>query len=295
MNHALAAAPILLELQWAAGDTHLPTLVGALAVGILMPLLLLLPVYYRGRARRRAGKPPGWEGEGWSLGHVWLAFALLIVAELVVFYVMQPELFDRLLSGRPPSPIELTDDAPGLGRQLLWTTLAVSGAVLFIVPLAPVRILWTKHWSPRQCIAAALLAFLALRALMLVLLPALPEITSSEHPQRELAESVAQLGNDQLWLMVLVVAVLAPFVEEVLFRGVLLTGLARQISFGSANLIQAALFATLHLSSSLFPFFLVMGIVSGLMVRRSGGLLASILLHALNNATAVAALWWLGR
>lgn len=84
-----------------------------------------------------------------------------------------------------------------------------------------------------------------------------------------------------------------PLVEEVLFRGVLLTGLARHISFGWANVIQATLFATLHLTPALLPFFLLMGLMGGELMRRSGGLFVPILTHALNNGAAVVALWWL--
>jgi len=286
---AIWAAP------WGSGSQHVPVLAAVLAAGILLPLLIVLPAYWRGRVRQRLGKPAGWTEPGWTLGHVWFAFAFLITAEIVVFYILQPDVFHRLVSGRTPSPIEIPPALPALGRQLLWTTLAVSSCLLVVIPLAPVRLLWTTRWSAPQCLTAAVIGFIALRVVAIVLAPAVPELTSNEHPQHELTRSVTQLGaQHSAWLMVAVVAMLAPLVEEVLFRGVLLTGLARQISFGWANTIQAALFATLHLTPPLFPFFLVMGLASGILVRASGGLLASIALHALNNGTAVAALWWAG-
>jgi membrane protease YdiL (CAAX protease family) len=295
MSARAAASSAIWAALWGTGSEHVPALAGVLAVGILLPLLIVLPVYWRGRARRRLGKPPGWSGPGWTLGHVWLAFAFLLAAEIVVFYVLQPDVFERLVSGRALSPIEIPPAMPALGQQLLWTTVAVSSCLLIVIPLAPRRLLWTTRWTATQCLTAAIIGWIALRLLARVIAPAVPELTSSEHPQHELTRSVTQLGaQHSAWLMLVVVAGLAPLVEEVLFRGVLLTGLARQISFGWANAIQAVLFATLHLTPPLFPFFLVMGLMSGLLVRYSGGLLASFALHALNNGTAVAALYWAG-
>ncbi len=41
-------------------------------------------------------------------------------------------------------------------------------------------------------------------------------------------------------------SVLVPIIEELVFRGCVLGGLSRHISFGWANVLQAALFASLH-------------------------------------------------
>lgn len=268
----------------------------SLLVALVLPLALVVPVYYRGRARTRAGKSPGWTSEGWQLRHVWLACSLLIIAQLVVFYFVQPEAFARFIARSPASGlgIELAPGADAIARQLLWTTISVAACLLIMVPLAPVRLLWTSRWSVPQVIAAVLVAFFVLRLLTALIAPALPSLTSEDHPQRELTESLTRLADAHSpWLSLLVAGLLAPLVEEILFRGVLLTGLARHISFGGANLIQAGLFGALHLTPPLLPFFFLMGLIAGFLMRLSGGLLAPILVHVLNNGVALAALWWL--
>lgn len=265
-------------------------------VALVLPLALVVPVYYRGRARARAGKPPGWSDAGWQLRHVWLAFSLLIIAEVVVFYVVQPELFARFIARAPDSTstlgIELDPGAEVVARQLLWTTISVGACVLMVLFLAPLRLLWTSRWTLPQVVGAAVVAFLVLR--LVTALIALPSLTSDEHPQHDLTESLTRLADvHSPWLTLLIVGLLAPVVEEVLFRGVLLTALARHISFFGANAIQAMLFGALHLTPPLFPFFLIMGLIGGELMRRSGGLLAPILVHVLNNGVALGALWWL--
>jgi uncharacterized protein len=277
----------------------LTLLLVSIAAALLLPLLLVGPAHLRGRARDRAGLAAGWTGPGWQLWHVWLAFAFLIAAELSLFYALQPETFVRIFGRSDAEPafgsVEsiMNEDA---SRELLWSAIAVSATLVLVLPFAPLRMLWTRHWSVRKAIGAGALAFVILRLVTLLLAPALPSFGSEEHPQHELTESFGVLTSEHsVWLTVAVAALLAPIAEEVLFRGVALTGLARRISFGWANAIQAALFATLHLSATLFPVFFLMGLMAGELMRRSGGLLAPIALHALNNGAAVFALWNLMR
>jgi membrane protease YdiL (CAAX protease family) len=68
--------------------------------------------------------------------------------------------------------------------------------------------------------------------------------------------------------------------------------LARHLSFGWANLIPALLFAAVHRDTPRFLFYFGMGLVLGWLVKRTRGLAAPVLLHALNNAYAVAAMVW---
>jgi membrane protease YdiL (CAAX protease family) len=264
-----------------------------IAIACLAPLLIVVPVHFWGRARERAGKPPGWDGPAWRLLHVWLAFAWLIAAQVLTVWLIAPGAAERILSGAPPPLFDFPSGGGLTGDQVLWTTAAVASSLLVILPGAPLRLLWTTRWSPGYALLAGWIAFLALRLLMVVLVPSLPDITSDQHPQRELTESLSRLTSERSFaLTVLVVAIVAPLVEELLFRGVMLTALARRIPFPWANAIQAALFATLHLATPIWPFFFVMGLIAGWMVRRSGGLLPAIVLHVLNNGSAVALLWY---
>ena len=83
-----------------------------------------------------------------------------------------------------------------------------------------------------------------------------------------------------------VAAVVAPLGEELLFRGVLLDGIRRHISFRWANALQAVLFAIVHDDLRMAPFLITMGIVSGILRRRTGSLATGIVLHAINNFIA---------
>ena len=84
----------------------------------------------------------------------------------------------------------------------------------------------------------------------------------------------------------LLMALLVPIVEELIFRGLFLGGLTRYISFGWANFIQASLFALSHDDLPRVPFYLALGLLAGWLVKHTGALGPAIALHALNNLLA---------
>lgn len=95
----------------------------------------------------------------------------------------------------------------------------------------------------------------------------------------------------------LIVVFLAPFVEEVLFRG-LVFGCLKDVSRAAAYVVSAALFSLLHVwTFALWQWdltyliltlqYLVPGLVFAWAFDRSGTLWTSILLHAAVNALAL--------
>lgn len=94
-------------------------------------------------------------------------------------------------------------------------------------------------------------------------------------------------------LMISAAVVLAPLAEEVIFRGVLLPGLAQHMKTQHALLISAALFGLFHIPShgigAIMPGLL--GLVFGWARLRTGSLAAPILLHAANNLLVTSLAW----
>ena len=84
------------------------------------------------------------------------------------------------------------------------------------------------------------------------------------------------------------VAILAPVVEEFMFRGVLLKRMIGKTSMWGGILIFSLLFGVLHLD--IIGAFLF-GVVASLLYLRTNNLLVPILLHIINNSLAAAALF----
>ncbi len=77
--------------------------------------------------------------------------------------------------------------------------------------------------------------------------------------------------------------VIAPLVEEVFYRGIILRGLLAHCTQHRAIVWSAILFAVSHLDPWLFPLAFILGIVFAWWVIQTGSLWPAILGHVLNN------------
>jgi membrane protease YdiL (CAAX protease family) len=105
-----------------------------------------------------------------------------------------------------------------------------------------------------------------------------------------LLRDLLRIGNrTDLALTVLVAVVLAPILEEALFRGVVLRGLARRRGPRSATLWTAGFFAFFHFYNpwQIVPTFFL-GLVLAWVVLTTRTLWASIVLHAAFNGISLA-------
>jgi len=107
----------------------------------------------------------------------------------------------------------------------------------------------------------------------------------AEGPARQLVAK----GDGPLGLVALVVllAVVAPVVEELLFRGVLQNGLAGRMPAPAALVVASALFALVHLQAVQFPGLFVAGLVFGGLLVRTGRLGPSLFAHMAFNLSTV--------
>lgn len=80
------------------------------------------------------------------------------------------------------------------------------------------------------------------------------------------------------------VAVIAPVVEELIFRGLILQGFRRNYNGFVAVIMSALLFALFHLNPWQFPATFVLGILLGWIMLRTNNILLVILGHSINNA-----------
>jgi membrane protease YdiL (CAAX protease family) len=117
-----------------------------------------------------------------------------------------------------------------------------------------------------------------------------------EHADSSLAKRIAQpaqtdTGSAHTVLAVAVLlfflAVGAPLVEELFFRGLLLRSLAGWVSVPGAVVISGLLFALAHFEAIQFAGLAVFGIVLGIVAWRTGRLGPTVAAHSAFNAAAV--------
>jgi membrane protease YdiL (CAAX protease family) len=86
-------------------------------------------------------------------------------------------------------------------------------------------------------------------------------------------------------------AVVAPFVEEVFFRGFVFTGFSRKWDWKKAALVSAGLFALAHVVPTSFPPIFILGLIFAFLYRTSGSIWPAILMHMLFNTVNLLAVY----
>jgi membrane protease YdiL (CAAX protease family) len=89
----------------------------------------------------------------------------------------------------------------------------------------------------------------------------------------------------------LIVAGLVPVVEETFFRGFVYGGLRGRMGTRWAMFLGALVFALLHFSLDRLIPILVLGWALAWLYERTGSLVPGVILHAANNAFALAVYW----
>lgn len=273
---------------------------GFLVVAVLAPIGAVRVFTHRTMIRRprETASPPQWTLTDW----------LTILGLCLLFHYLLSPLIASLLRSLP--------GLTGYGLEgLLLLFLGV-----FAVPLIVILPLYTRlkfgtslyalafrSASPLRDIRTGLLWFgLYVSCMMLVsaivFTGCLPEAPSSAlsllerlHPQQARFLHAVQtllhhLGAGSWLLFGLVMVVLVPVLEEAYFRGCLLPALEHRWGPRVGLIGSALAFGIFHLNPLLLPVYFVLGLLAGLLYRRTGNLLAPVTFHALNNLTSLLAL-----
>lgn len=98
-----------------------------------------------------------------------------------------------------------------------------------------------------------------------------------------------------LYSLFVVTAILAPILEEFVFRGFLLTSLTKFLPVPAAVFFSSVSFGLAHFSVKDLPELTVLGTLLGLSYIRTRNLLTPIVIHGLWNGTTVVALYVLAQ
>ncbi len=108
----------------------------------------------------------------------------------------------------------------------------------------------------------------------------------------EQEQAVFEFGRNGwgFWLAAISSVVIAPIIEELLFRGILFAGLARRWPVWLAAVLSSLAFALLHGQVNVGIYTFILGMLLSWCYVRSGSLYPGMLVHFLNNLVAFALL-----
>ncbi|MGL4773218.1 MAG: lysostaphin resistance A-like protein [Clostridium sp.] len=105
-------------------------------------------------------------------------------------------------------------------------------------------------------------------------------------PQGALLESVEGLINNNILYFILSAVVVAPIIEEIIFRGVVLGGLLNRYSPKKAIIISSLLFALMHMNIHQGINAFILGSLFGYIYYKTKSLYLTMFCHFVNNSFA---------
>ncbi len=102
--------------------------------------------------------------------------------------------------------------------------------------------------------------------------------------ENQIAGTINSMLELPLWLLLVLVAVLPAINEEFVMRGILLTNY-EHVPLVKAALMNGLFFGMLHLNGNQFTYAFVMGIMLFVLVKITGSIYASMIVHFIVNGT----------
>lgn len=211
--------------------------------------------------------------------------ALLLVLALFV-----AELFFGALLHDAQDLLQLSPGALGALDVLLANALVFS-AVMHIKRMTYAELFHASSASRRATLLVLLPPILLLIPSLVLVVSALVDALVDVVPLSNSEQAMFSSMAAHTLPSVLVTCVLAPVVEEMLFRGVVLRGFLQRYGRWEAILLSATLFGFAHLNLYQFVAAFILGVIAGWLYERSRSLIPCIGLHAAYNSALVVLEW----
>ena len=114
-----------------------------------------------------------------------------------------------------------------------------------------------------------------------------------ENPQIEAITGGMRLTKMDLFLLLLLVAIIAPVAEELFFRGMLYPLLRQRWGVVLAVVMSALIFGLVHLIPVLIPGLVFVGLLLGWVRQRSNSVVPGMIIHALQNGIVIFGIYFI--
>lgn len=245
------------------------------------------------------GRPGIWAGIGIVALYFALQIAFALVFNAIVGFVLALRAHAVPAHGKfdANAAARALQANPDFRVVLTFVVLAAAAATTAWL----VHRFWPLQWSRAELPGFGLVrargariyaAAIALGLIVMFAGGSLTQFLAHGHPVQQDISVLAHSVSPAMRVLLVVLAVcIAPFIEELVFRGVLLSGLARRMPIGWAMLLSAVVFGAAHLPDFKFAWFpvpelVLLGLALAWIRVRARSLWPSIATHATFNLIA---------
>ncbi|HEU5292181.1 MAG TPA: type II CAAX endopeptidase family protein [Cyclobacteriaceae bacterium] len=281
----IAKAPLM---GWTFGDIGRVLLfVAAIIIVLIVPYLWVLPIHYIGNYLKQKGKVFDDATFRWTLRHFWIACSIWFFCDvLTVILFDYPVIISWFNDKFTSEGYELISNH--YANLTLFFSCVVMLFTFIFLNWEDITRFFLKLRSNTGLIWKGIgIAFLlrfgfGIYYVVLKLFGIDLKVNASGFASvTDSVVSINQFYHPLLGL--LIVAIIVPIYEEILFRGVFLSACQRNMTFYAANILQAIAFASLHDDYRLLPFYIAFAMAGGYFTRKTGSLITSVSMHMTNN------------
>ncbi|HEV7951904.1 MAG TPA: CPBP family intramembrane glutamic endopeptidase [Candidatus Saccharimonadales bacterium] len=136
-------------------------------------------------------------------------------------------------------------------------------------------------WTTVKYILAYPFVYLAVVLIGVLVVITIARALGFELTPDDIAPGKEKDNNYNSWVPLIAAVLIAPIVEEVLFRGILLQAFARKYGWLKGSLFSSGIFSLLH--GPMAPLMMIFSLYISRMYYKTGSVLPGIILHAINN------------
>ena len=166
---------------------------------------------------------------------------------------------------------------------LIYYLFSMGGAFLFIhLKRRKISTLTSYNFTGSSSIVIVLLIITTITIQVGISFPILNLLPMPEF----IKEILLELGERKGIFSFIAIVITAPFIEELIFRGIILDGLLRNYSPVKSIIISSFMFGLVHLNPWQFMSAFILGLLSGWVYYQTGKLTLAIIVHLVNNFIA---------
>jgi membrane protease YdiL (CAAX protease family) len=224
----------------------------------------------------------------WSL--LLIGIYLWIQVVTAVIFTVGLIIIKTVHSGQSGVPLDFEDIMQTLTGEYMLIILFVSAIVALLICLLIYR--WRKirvfeHMKLKS--AEPKILFLAIPTGLAIEFTAMVifSLTASLFKQSAQAYESMVSGMMSSWFAFIAVGLVAPIVEDFIFRGLILNELRRNYSVTVAIIIQAVLFGAMHLNISQGVYATFAGLILGIIAVSANSVWPAVIGHIMMNSSAL--------